>query len=178
MIYYAGIGSRNTPREYIELFKRVAEYLAKSGFILRSGGAEGADKAFEIGCDKVYGKKEIYVPWKGFNGSTSNLVVSDKKAFDIAKEFHPTWGVLSQGARKLQARNCHQVLGKDLNSPSAFIICWTKNGSGQGGTGQALRIARYYNIPIFDCGKYSDINECRKNLWEFIKLHSNSLKYF
>lgn len=169
MIYYAGIGSRKTPRKYIELFKRVGAYLATQGVTLRSGGADGADKAFEIGCDMVNGKKEIYIPWKNFNDSNSNLVLSDKRAVELAKKYHPQWAVLSQGAKKLQARNCHQVLGKDLETPSNFIICWTEGGNGQGGTGQALRIARDYNIPYFDCGGYDDINECRRKLFEFLK---------
>ena len=158
-IYYAGIGSRKTPRKYIEVFQRVAKYLATQGVVLRSGGADGADKAFEIGCDLVNGKKEVYIPWKGFNNSNSRLVVTDKKAFEIAQKYHPQWAILSQGARKLQARNCHQVLGHDLKTPSNFIICWTPEGKGQGGTGQALRIARDYNIPYFDCGNYDDIDE-------------------
>ena len=172
MIYYAGIGSRKTPRKYIELFKRVARYLATQGVVLRSGGADGADKAFEIGCDMVNGKKEVYIPWKNFNNSTSNLVLSDKRAVEMAKKYHPQWSILSQGAKKLQARNCHQVLGKDLATPSNFIICWTEDGKGHGGTGQALRIARDYNIPYFDCGCYGDdIDKCRKELFEFLKKH-------
>lgn len=169
MIYYAGIGSRKTPRIYIELFKRVGKYLASQGVILRSGGADGADKAFELGCDSVQGKKEIFLPWKGFNSSNSNLIVANKEAFELAKKYHPQWSILSQGAKRLQARNCHQVLGNNLNTPSSFIICWTEDGKGQGGTGQALRIARDYNIPYFDCGNYNNIDECRRELFEFIK---------
>lgn len=169
MIYYAGIGSRETPRQYIELFKRVGKYLATQGLTLRSGGANGADLAFEIGCDMVNGKKEIYLPSLGFNNSTSKLVVSKKEAYDIAKYYHPQWSILKPYAKKLQARNSHQVLGEDLNTPSSFIICWTRNGNGQGGTGQALRIARDKNIPIFDCGHYNDINECRKALFDFLQ---------
>ncbi|NMA16004.1 MAG: hypothetical protein GX935_02005, partial [Erysipelotrichia bacterium] len=50
-----------------------------------------------------------------------------------------------------------------------FIICWTKNGSGSGGTGQAIRIAKAYDIPIFDAGKYKDIEQVKEELKEFIK---------
>lgn len=171
MNYYAGIGSRETPKEVLDTFKNVAVYLANKGFVLRSGGANGADKAFENGCDGVRGKKEIYLPWKGFEGSNSNLIVSNPKAFEIAKLFHPYWHNLSQGAAKLQARNSHQVLGKDLETPSKFIICWTKNGSGSGGTGQAIRIAKHYDIPIFDAGKYKDMDELRKELKLFLDVH-------
>jgi hypothetical protein len=73
---------------------------------------------------------------------------------DMAKQFHPAWNRCSPGARKLHARNCFQVMGRDLNSPVDFIICWTRGGLGGGGTGQALRIAKHYNIPVFDLGNY------------------------
>lgn len=190
MIYYAGIGSRRLPRKYRELFIRVGKYLAEQGCVLRSGRAEGADESFEIGCDLAYGKKEIYVPWKNFMGAQfkKHLLETDKsnyyrveKCYVLASEkenpnpylvaetYHPMWGSLKDSARRLQARNSHQVLGLDLETPSNFIICWTKDGLGQGGTGQALRIAKDKNIPIFDCGKYEDINECRRDLFEFIK---------
>lgn len=69
------------------------------------------------------------------------------------QDYYCLTSILKDGAKKLQARNSHQVLGLDLNTPSDFIICWTKGGKGIGGTGQALRIAKAYNIPIFDCGE-------------------------
>lgn len=69
---------------------------------------------------------------------------------------------------KLQARNSYQILGLDLNTPSNFVICWTKNGKGSGGTGQAIRIARAYNIPIFDAGYWNDIEDVRKELKLFL----------
>ena len=75
---YTGIGSRETPLEYIQLFIRIAEYLASVGYTLRSGGANGADLAFEIGCDNKQGKKEIYIPWYSFNNSDSMLFHTPK----------------------------------------------------------------------------------------------------
>lgn len=170
MRYYAGIGSRQTPTEILKLFTKIGIYLAQKDYILRSGHADGADLAFEQGCDIVNGQKEIYLPWENFNNSTSNLVVVDLKAFEIAKQFHPYWHNLKQGARKLQARNSHQVLGKDLNTNSDFVICWTKNGKLKGGTSQALRIAMHYNIPIFNFGLYTDNLELGKEEFrKFIK---------
>jgi hypothetical protein len=167
-LYYAGIGSRETPLDILSLFKIVGAYLATKGLILRSGHAPGADSAFEVGCDKVNGKKEIFLPWRRFESSDSNLIVNDPKAFEIAEKFHPYWGRLSDGAKKLQARNSHQVLGWDLNTFSDFIICWTKGGKSQGGTGQAIRIAKNYNIPIFDAGSYSDIDTLKIELKNFL----------
>ena len=168
MNYYTGIGSRETPIEILKLFTQIGKFLANKNYILRSGHAEGADSAFEYGCTMVNGQKEIYLPWKGFGDSDSKLIVKDNKAFEIAEKFHPYWHNLSQGAKKLQARNSHQVLGQDFNTPTRFVICWTKKGKGQGGTGQAIRIARYYNIPIFDAGSYSDIEEVEKEFKLFL----------
>jgi len=167
-IYYAGIGSRETPDYVINFFTKIGEKFAQRNYILRSGGAGGADSAFEIGCDMVNGKKEIYLPWKGFQESKSDLIVNDPEAFEIAKKFHPYWQNLSFGAKKLHARNSHQILGKDLNTPSNFVICYTKEGKGGGGTGQALRIAKYYNIPIFDAGLYTE-SDLLKEFKTFIK---------
>ena len=169
MRFSAGIGSRDCPKEVLSILANTAYWLSDKGFVLRSGGAEGCDKAFEYGCDKANGKKEIYLPWKGFNNSKSEYVVNDKKAFDIASKYHPRYATLKDGAKKLQARNSHQVLGWNLKTPSDFVVCYTKDGKGQGGTGQALRIAKDYNIPVFDFGKYKDINKARVEFMNFIK---------
>lgn len=172
MIYYAGIGSRETPKGVLAFFEKLGAWLAQKGFILRSGAAQGADRAFEIGCDKVQGKKEIFLPWKGFEGSVSQLIVSNHEAFEIAAKYHPYWHNLKDGAKSLQVRNTHQVLGWDLKTPSSFVLCWTKNGSGSGGTGQAIRIAKAYDIPVFDAGKYKSVDElkieCKKFLDHFL----------
>lgn len=86
--YYTGIGSRKTPKVFLDLFEQVGETLADYDFILRSGGANGADRAFEKGCNNLNGEKEIYLPWRGFNDSKSNLIVYDRRAFDIARKYH------------------------------------------------------------------------------------------
>jgi hypothetical protein len=57
--------------------------------------------------------------------------------------FHPGWDKLSKGAKMLQARNSHQILGPTLEQDDAveFVLCWTPGAKGGGGTGQATRIA-------------------------------------
>ena len=122
MKYYTGIGSRKTPPEFLALFSRVAVYLAKNGYTLRSGAAPGADTAFEVGCNHINGKKEIYLPWARFQNSNSPLIASSELAYEIAERYHPYWNNLKDGAKKLQARNVHQVLGSDLTTKSKFVI--------------------------------------------------------
>lgn len=169
-MYYAGIGSRETPEYIMKLMEQMSAHLAREGCILRSGGAKGADQAFERGCDREGGEKEIYIPWEGFESSTSKLIGASNKACQIAEEYHPYWQNLSNGARKLQARNSHQVLGKDLQTPSSFVICYTKGGKGAGGTGQAIRIAKANRIPIFDCGKYSSAEKIKEEYRIFLRM--------
>jgi len=158
MVYriYAGIGSRQTPDKYCELFTNIGYDLANKDFILRSGGAEGADKAFENGCDFADGMKEIFIPWKGFNRSDSKLYPPSDEAMKLAESFHPAWNNCTPAAKLLHARNGHQILGKDLKSPVDFVLCYSPGGFKSGGTSQALRIAKKYNIPIhnfYDMGE-------------------------
>lgn len=166
---YTGIGSRQTPYEFLDVFKNIGKYLAKEGWILRSGGANGADSYFEGGCDLENGKKEIYLPWKGFNGNESDLYRITEEGKNLAKHYHPYWDNLKDASKKLQTRNCYQVLGHDLNTPTNLIICYTKNGKMIGGTAQALRIAKDYNIKVFNAGAYKSVNEFREELWKYLK---------
>ena len=148
MIYYAGIGSRETPESLKPTIEKIVKLCNKYNFILRSGGANGADSFFEEYCDNEL--KEIFLPWKNFNNNPSNLYNVSEEAMTLTSKFHPGWSRLSIGARKLMARNICQVLGEDLKTPTSFVVCWTKDGKDTGGTGQAIRIAQHYNIPIFN----------------------------
>lgn len=172
---YAGIGSRETPDWVIDVMEKMGAWLAKKGDKLRSGGADGADSAFERGCDSVGGKKEIFLPWKGFNRKVENEQVFCKynnieEAVAIAKKYHPYWENLSQGGRALQARNSYQVLGKDLSTPSDFVVCYTKDGKEKGGTAQAMRIAKDVGVPIFNIGNYKQ-QEMQAMVGDFNKFY-------
>jgi hypothetical protein len=150
MKVYAGIGSRKTPKKILEQMRNISSFLAKEGYILRSGGADGADSAFEDGCDLVLGQKEIYLPWNGFNGNSSSRYHISEAALEMASEIHPAWDSLSQGAKKLHARNCYQILGGDLNCPCNFVVCWTDGGIALGGTRTAIILAQKHNIPVIN----------------------------
>jgi hypothetical protein len=141
-----------------------AKRLAAAGWVLRSGGADGADSAFELGAHDVNAPMEIYLPWRGFNGRASTLHTPSALAFEIAAAHHPAWGRCSAAAQKLHARNVHQVLGADCNTPSTFILCWTPLDR-LGGTGQAIRIASTHNVRVFNM----NIDGCATQLREFLR---------
>lgn len=156
---YAGIGSRETPFEIQAQMTVIATLLSEYGWLLRTGGAEGADSAFIAGCND---RADIYLPWEGFNGRRTiiqpphfrqSVLPADPDFGIIASRHHPNWAACSPGAKLLHARNVPQVLGPRPRVQamwSKMVICWTKNAAGGGGTGQALRIARAAGIPIFD----------------------------
>lgn len=163
--YYAGIGSRETPQDVMDLMTKIATKLARMDIILRSGGADGADTAFSDGVKNDSGK-QIFLPWVGFNNSTGVFLGSKMAdAEKIAKKYHPRWNKCSKGAKALLTRNTFQVLGANLDNCSDFVICWTKDGRASGGTGQALRIAKDYNIPIFNLKK----DDHRAQLEKFVE---------
>ena len=164
--HYAGIGSRETPEDVMELMTRIAAKLESMGIILRSGGADGADTAFSRGVVQPK-NKVIYLPWVGFNNSAPGKYMGSmmSDAEKIAKKYHPNWNRCSYGAKQLLTRNTFQILGDDLKLPSDFVICWTKDGKASGGTGQALRIAKALSIPIFNLKK----DDHREQLEKFVE---------
>lgn len=167
--HYAGIGSRKTPDEILSLMTKIASRLGHFGYVLRSGGANGADLAFEKGSQE----KEIYLPWKGFNNNPSPLFSVSQEAIDIADFFHPAEKFLQmkKAIQLLMGRNAYQVLGSDLKSPVEFVLCWTPDASDgikikttpkTGGTGQAIRMANYWKIPVQNLASTHV-----KDMWEF-----------
>lgn len=154
--YYTGVGSRGTPPEVMKLISEIAFKLELDGYTLRSGGADGADSAFEEGCYKL---KDIYIPWRGFMDRGSAIIPEKdrrsvyKKAEAIALEFHPNpEAIKGKPALKLHTRNVFQVLGDDLETPSDFVILWAppyKDGV-TGGTNMAYQIAAANDIEIFN----------------------------
>lgn len=162
---YTGVGSRKTTPEALALMTALAEGLARAGWVLRSGGADGADKAFEAGADqgnpepgaRVPFHKQVFIPWRKFNGSDSQLVGAMPAADDIIQRIHPAYSKLTQGAKKLHARNVHQVLGPALHTPSEFLVAYTEGGKDIGGTRTAIVLAREHGIPVFNLGLARDM---------------------
>lgn len=143
--------------------RNLAWDLVGLGYKLRSGGAPGADTAFEEGALLGGQLPEVYLPWPGFNDHAGKVYLAEPspEAFEVSARYHPNWRYLSRGAKKLHARNAHQVLGLKLDDPADFVVCWTPDGSldGQGrrvgGTGQALRIAHGHGVEVINLQRES-----------------------
>lgn len=147
--FYAGVGSRETPEDILARMTKCAVSMRKNGLILRSGGAKGADSAFEDGAGK---HKEIFT-------ANGHIPLWTNVMTDF---FHPAPDKLSDYARKLMNRNSLILLGEDGNTPVEFVVCWTKNGEAVGGSGQAIRMAEYFGIKVFNFYNESDIVDLKK----------------
>jgi hypothetical protein len=158
---YAGIGSRKTPGKIQEIMRSLGAALS-SDHVLRSGGASGADTAFYLGIpfDRRAAASEIYLPSKKFGlvDATmpgmidSTTLPSWPAALRTVDTYHPASQNLSFFGRCLMARNVMQILGRDLDNLVDFVVCWTLDGKVTGGTGQALRIAEAFGIPVRNLG--------------------------
>ena len=142
---YAGIGGRETPEGILELMTKIASELEKKGYILNSGGAKGADSAFERGVRDFKNKRIFFAD------------DADDETKAITKEIHPAPERLGYYALKLMARNTFQIFGRNLDAPVDFVICWTKDGKEGhgserpcGGTGQAVEMASLKGIPVIN----------------------------
>jgi hypothetical protein len=145
-----------------------ASRLVAEGWTLRTGMSPGADQAFYRGALAGSGGVELYLPWPAFQAQArlplegSEVFVLSApapRAYSLAARFHPSWDQLAAQMRDLRARDVHEVLGRDLESPAALLVCWTPDRSldGQGprvgGTGQALRIAHAHGISVLNLSR-------------------------
>jgi hypothetical protein len=136
--YYAGIGSRTAPEDALKYCTQLAEWLEKKGYILRTGGADGADKAFEAGVSDPF-KKVILRPKH-----------STEEAESVASKIHPAWHACNEYARQLHGRNVQLILGENLDKPVDFVVAWTYDGIKSGGSRTGLVLAKQLKIPNFN----------------------------
>lgn len=168
---YAGIGSRETPKEVLELMTKAAAWLESKGYTLRSGAAAGADTAFENGVkskkqifkgfDKV-GQKEIAIAHElhpGLQGAMDRArakKIEEKLKEGATQEEAERAGERSAWAiQNLMARNTNQVFGAKLDTPVDFVLFYAKEDPKnklrpKGGTGQAVEMARRKGIPTIN----------------------------
>ena len=162
---YAGIGARATPAAVLADMETIAAWLARTGWHLSSGGADGADSAFAAGAPA--GQRTIWLPWRGYNGhrGPDGRVLSEAAmaaCMEIATPLHPAWERCSPAVRKLHARNAAIVLSASLDRPVDALIAWTVQGRVEGGTGMGIRIAEARGIPVLNLGSMAPRAVCER----------------
>lgn len=172
MRYYAGIGSRETPPEVCASMTKLARYLAVRDWSLRSGGANGADSAFEAGAEFTITHGDIYLPWSGYNqrfpGGPFTVAGDWWWARDIAYKLYRGLNRRPEAVRRLMTRNVAIILGGDENGPgvpSEFVACWTPEAKLKGGTAMGIKVARAYDIPVYNFAEQRE----KELLWDRVK---------
>ncbi len=169
MIPITTVGSRNIlNQEVYQKLQLIGIRIVQAGGMIREGDAIGSDKAFQTGA--LYAAEQMKLPLveiretylhevRTRTGSEHNPDIGvyslpklphQDLAYKIAEMIHPAWEHCNDIARALHARNCYQVMGKDLLSPSHHLFCYappTSEGSISGGTRTAFELARMLGIP-------------------------------
>lgn len=177
--YYTGVGSRNLTPSQLSLLEEIGKVMASKGFTLRSGGADGADIAFQKGaCSVNPTKTEIWIPWKTFNNlplsqeslSQANYVTISQEQTEKAGQWlcdtgiMPWWSNCKQSVQKLHSRNVHQVVGRGKDEETSSGNCSSatlskvciyaaeedEKGNVKGGTRTAVMASRFLNIPTYN----------------------------
>lgn len=146
--YFTGVGSRETPSDYLEKLGQIGAYLSRKGLVCRTGDAIGPDRVFRDVCGH---QCEVY------SANDANDLVRA-----IAREIHPVGNNLKGKALDLHARNTFQVFGLSLTAPSDFVVCYTRDGyigepgtrtRRSGGTAQAIEMAALKGIPVVNLAR-------------------------
>jgi len=175
---YAGIGNRDI--EYVTepvsgqpvctVMTWIAGELERLGYILNSGGAKGADFAFEAGV-KNAAHKRIF---------RASDATDETRA--IAQELHPARSRLSGYALDLFARNTYQVFGRNLDTVVDFVLCYTRDGCEShetrsrdtGGTGQAIEMATRKGSAVFNMKNPDWLYRLNRYLQNTGKIHAGA----
>lgn len=145
------VGSRKPPDDISHLAFSIGKKLSDIGVINRTGGAVGMDSDFA----KFY-NHSLIENYRSSNDQYDCIDVSVfdnyQEAYDLTERIVPHFEQLDHSQRGLHVRNCYQVLGRDLRSPSDILICWCKMSGGVpvGGTRTAITLARMHNVPVFN----------------------------
>jgi len=155
---YAVVSNNDTPQPILDRFIEIAKRLDALGYTARVGGNNsGVDQLVE---DTV-SKKEVILPWRGFNDKESKLTFTLERAKAVAKQFHPVYESMSDGVKMFLARNARLVMGDKMVNPALFVLCWTEDGvetyrernSRSGNAGHPIAIASAAGIQVFNLGK-------------------------
>lgn len=173
------IGANGTPDDMLSLMTRIGRALDSRGAILRSGGANEADLAFEAGWRNA-GACEIFHPWHGFHPKTEGRSLDEGRilkrrrpnqgmgspivlvgahldeAEEIASSTHPAWEKCNEGTRSLHVRAIPQVVGASLTRPSDLMVCWTDDGRASGSIAHAMRYAQRKGVQIVNLKRQAD----------------------
>lgn len=96
-----------------------------------------------------------------------------KELDDLASSLHGNWSKYDNFTRGMHHRNCHQILGYQLDNPVKGVITWCdldNFGNYMGGSRTALKLAERYRIPIFNLNT-PDKKKVLADIHDFLRWH-------
>ena len=162
--YYAGIGSRRTPKSILDVMKEISKNLAKDGWILNAGAAPGAGQAFVEGALAVGGKVNLFLPWSTYEkkwvsklrGNIDITIFNPERDIAAVKSVYNFYPAAKNFKRHVFALHACNYL---ILCNARFVVLYTSKGRIIGGTGQAIKLAKEYNKNIFNLGNKKDLQE-------------------
>jgi hypothetical protein len=152
-IYYSAFGSSSELNTDILSFcSDISSALSKLGWILRSGAEKGIDTAFEYGCDKVNGTKDIYLPYRNYNNNDSNNYYISLYSLNSVKQNFCKYSSLTYNEIRAKARNYQILLGQNLSKPSNIALVYNYD-SDDDNVKQLIEIAQVNVITVIDISK-------------------------
>jgi hypothetical protein len=193
-IPFTGIGAEHAPKHITDVLTEIGYLLAVTGRTLRSGGSKGCSMAFEAGANNAFKKslceqrpltpkvssayhpvKEIFLPYRGFENHADDAYFEYDNALKARIIGFIKSGVLCEHFDEIQnpflikdyVARVFQLLGKTLNKPSKFMICWSPDGARTheesspkiGQTYVSICLAEILKIQTFNMENKSDFDK-------------------
>ena len=156
---YAVVSNKDIPPEAIQVYERIAKRLNDMGYTVRTGTLEGLESKAEM----LPVRKELLLPWKGFNEKESQFTSSTPLIKGIAKKYMKAgnWDELKPAMQGFLQKNARLVTGHYGNSPAKFVICWSQDQAesqnqvtfNTGNIAHALTIAAAWHVPVFNLAR-------------------------
>jgi len=156
MQLYSVVGPKSSPSHWNTMLTRMAIYFEDSGYILRTRGRDGFEKAAVDGIDLSHNK--VIIPGNQWHTTPSKL------CYEIAWDNASRWLDLNEHEKTRRAYIVQVLLGHKLNSKSKFLITYTEDDYTSEEVTFAIRVARTFEIRTFDLAQYSF-----SKLWEEVQ---------
>ena len=126
---FAGIGARATPTGVLADMTVMAGWLARTGWHLWSGGADGADSAFAGGAPAD--QRTIWLPWRGYNGHGGpDCRVLSAAELSACMEIAAPLGAVFAGRPQAACEERGGASGRDAGSAGRCVRVLVGRGSG------------------------------------------------
>lgn len=181
-VYITGIGTRNLDERMDKTIRGIMKAFSSINdkdfsFILRSGGARGADAAFESSFSGriISYRADSSHPAKGIDTIAYS---EDPVAEELVMRLHPNPGAVSRlhdYSRKLLYRDAWQIIGspgKDRILSDFVIAAWPMGTTMK----TALLVAENQGVPVFNVTDPADMERLRDIFREFRSGHMPGLK--